>query len=52
MLTWLVSSSHPAAINRDRYPACMHDRDERVLVDQILDLNDELYRVVCQRMCG
>lgn len=42
MLTWLVSSSHPPAINRDRYPACMHDRDERVLVDQAYVLHENM----------
>jgi hypothetical protein len=34
----------------DRSAACMHDRHERVLLDQILDVNDELYRAVSQRM--
>jgi hypothetical protein len=40
---------HPPAIVEVRIDSAEH-RDESVLVDQILDLNDELYRVVCQRM--
>ena len=34
----------------DRSAAYTHDKDERVLVEQILEVNDELYGVVSQRM--
>jgi hypothetical protein len=34
----------------DRSAACLRDRDESVLVEQIFDVNDDLYRAVSQRM--